>query len=77
MHFTAIILTLDSDNIIRMFGLTKYGANLLKMLQIKVNLDARQVTKIEYREDIGTILLITSDSQYEITSDLQVHDVTN
>jgi len=77
VHFTAIILTLDSDNIIRMFGLTKYGANLLKMLQIKVNLDARQVTKIEYREDIGTILLITSDSQYEITSDLQVHDVTN
>ena len=77
MHFTAIILTLDSDNIIRMFGLTKYGANLLKMLQIKVNLDARQVTKIEFREDIGTILLITSDSQYEITSDLQVHDVTN
>ena len=77
MHFTAIILTLDSDNIIRMFGLTKYGANLLKMLQIKVNLDARQVTKIEYREDIGTILLITSDSQYEITSDLQLHDVTN
>ena len=77
MHFTAIILTLDSDNIIRMFGLTKYGANLLKMLQIKVNLDARQVLKIEYREDIGTILLITSDSQYEITSDLQLHDVTN
>ena len=77
MHFAAIILTLDSDNIIRMFGLTKYGANLLKMLQIKVNLDARQVTKIEYREDIGTILLITSDSQYEITSDLQLHDVTN
>ena len=56
--FTAVILTIDSLSVVRMFGLTDQQANMLKLCEIQIDRQNQiDVKTIDYLKNEGIILL--------------------
>lgn len=56
--FTAVILTVDSESVVRMFGMTAQQANLLKLCEIPLTPPNQiEVKMIDYLVTEGIILL--------------------